>query len=331
MGGGHPAPPHPFILQNCVYILFCWIVSFWKIHDLSDFKSLKFFQLKFKGIIALNRYVSRGPKVSHLKVELDDFLIASDSFGNCLRDTNLVVSFFQYFGFKLNFCKCILTPTQRIEFLGLVLDSRSCTYYLTKAKESKFCLILIALSKLRSIRRKLMERSLGFLNFCCHLVPIFRSLVRPWYTEWHNSALNRMVFSHFPCQPLLKVLHSGKLVFSWSQGGNEQFFPVFVDATPFCVAGISGRGCFVRSLSPPLPIFEAELLAILLRVSCIMCLFLIFFMLFQTTRLLVCISQGLLTELGCKSYFTTSCLVVSNPILPGLLNTLRTWGAYSPS
>ena len=107
-----------------------------------------------------------------------------------------------------------------------------------------------------------MERILGFLNFCCQLVPIFRSLVRPWYTEWHNSGLNRMVFSHFPCQPLLKVLHPCKLVFSWSRGGNEQFFPVFVDATPFCVAGISGRGCFVRSLSPPLPIFEAELLAV---------------------------------------------------------------------
>ena len=133
---------------------------------------------------------------------------------------------------------------------------------LTKAKESQFCLVLIALFKLRSIRWKLMERILGFLNFCCQLVPIFWSLVRPWYTEWHNSFLNRMVFSHFPCQFLFKVLNSVNLVFSWSRGGNEQSFPVFVDATPFCVAGISGRCCFVRSLSPPSLNFEAELLAI---------------------------------------------------------------------
>ena len=29
-GGGHPSPPHPFILQNCVYLLQKFAVNSWK-------------------------------------------------------------------------------------------------------------------------------------------------------------------------------------------------------------------------------------------------------------------------------------------------------------
>ena len=43
-----------------------------------------------------------------IPVELDDFLIALDLFDNGLQGTNLVFSFLQYFGCKLNFRKCIL-------------------------------------------------------------------------------------------------------------------------------------------------------------------------------------------------------------------------------
>ena len=37
--------------------------------------------------------------------------------------------------------------------------------------------------------------------------------------------------------------------------------PCFVDATPLRVAGISGKGCFSRSLSSPTPILESEICA----------------------------------------------------------------------
>ena len=43
----------------------------------------------------------------------------------------------------------------------------------------------------------------------------------------------------------------------------KQLLLCFVDATPLQVAGISGKGCFSRSLSSPTPIFETKMCAAL--------------------------------------------------------------------
>ena len=59
------------------------------------------------------------------------------------------------------------------------------------------------------------------------------------------------------------MLFSKSFVFPWLSGVPKHPLPCFVDATPLRVAGISGKGCFPRSLPSPTPIFEAELCAAL--------------------------------------------------------------------
>ena len=59
------------------------------------------------------------------------------------------------------------------------------------------------------------------------------------------------------------MLFSKTFVFSWFSKVPKHPLPCFVDATPLRVAGISGKGCFSRSLPSPTPIFEADLCAAL--------------------------------------------------------------------
>ena len=115
------------------------------------------------------------------EVELDDFLIHANSFEKCKKDVDLVVSLLSYFGFKIDFSKSCLIPSQKIDFLGYTLDAGNFCFVLTQEKLVKCRLIVKTLSLLRSIGVGLLRRILGFFNFACQLVPLFRSYIRPWY------------------------------------------------------------------------------------------------------------------------------------------------------
>ena len=110
-----------------------------------------------------------------------------------------------------------------------------------------------------------MEQLLGFLNFIFSIVPLARSFVRVWYDQLrlHTSHSTRIFFDRSPLDPLWEIIFAKTFVFPWRSGVPKQPLPCFVDATPLRVAGISGKGCFSRSLSSPTPIFEAEMCAAL--------------------------------------------------------------------
>ena len=55
------------------------------------------------------------------------------------------------------------------------------------------------------------------------------------------------------------MLFSKSFVFPWLSGVPKHPLLCFVDATPLRVVGISGKGCFSRSLPSSTPIFDAEL------------------------------------------------------------------------
>ena len=93
----------------------------------------------------------------------------ADSFESCLNSVNFVVDLFNYFGIKINFAKSSLILCQTIDFLGYSLDARKCRFSLTQDKLFKCRLIIKCLSPLRSIRVKLLQRILGFLNIALQL------------------------------------------------------------------------------------------------------------------------------------------------------------------
>ena len=198
-------------------------------------------------------------------VELDDVIIYGEGRERSLRATHLAISILERAGFKINYSKSVISPTQLIDYLGYTLDARNQCFCLQKSKLVKCKLILKGLSILNSVSRKLMEQLLGFFNFIFSIVPLARSFVRVWYDQLrlHTSHSSRIFFDRSPLGPLWEIIFAKTFVFPWRSGVPKQPLPCFVDATPLRVAGISGKGCFSRSLLSPTPIFEAEMCAAL--------------------------------------------------------------------
>lgn len=59
----------------------------------------------------------------HVHPYLDDLLIQSDSYHKTLRDTHSVMDCLREHGFQLNLAKSELQPSQRIQHLGMILDT----------------------------------------------------------------------------------------------------------------------------------------------------------------------------------------------------------------
>ena len=196
-------------------------------------------------------------------VELDDVLIHSEGKQNSLRATHLAISILEHAGFKINYSKCIISLSQVIDYLGYTLNARRQYFCVQNSKLVKCKLILKAFYLLSSVRRKLMEQVLGFFNFIFTIIPLARSFIRVWYDQLrlHISDSSCIIFDRSPLGPLRDMLFSKSFVFPWFLGVPKHPLPCFVDAIPLRVAGISGKGCFSRSLPSRTPIFEAELCA----------------------------------------------------------------------
>ena len=116
-------------------------------------------------------------------MELDDVLIYAEGRENSVRATHLAISILECAGFKINYTKSVINPSQVIHYLGYSLNAKNQCFQLQKSKSAKCQLILKGLSVLKSVSRKLMEQLLGFFNFIFTIVPLarlfIRNLVRP--------------------------------------------------------------------------------------------------------------------------------------------------------
>ena len=130
----------------------------------------------------------------------------------------LVVNLLSCFGFEINFAKSCLILSQKIHFLGYTLDARNCCFLLTQEKLVKCRLIVEALSSLRFIKVELLQRIIGFLNFACQLVPLFRSYIWPWYRLANFSASRRVCPNPGPLVHLWEIFFNGPLFYAWPLG-----------------------------------------------------------------------------------------------------------------
>ena len=73
-----------------------------------------------------------------LVIYLDDILLISPSYSQCLQEANLLVQLLLKLGFVVNLKKSELTPTQEKTFLGVAMDSRAMSFSLPPAKVKAF-------------------------------------------------------------------------------------------------------------------------------------------------------------------------------------------------
>ena len=65
---------------------------------------------------------------------LDDLFIFRNTMEKILVVRDSVIFLLQPLGFVTNFKKCVLELTQKIEFLGIIVNSKTMTLFLTQEK-----------------------------------------------------------------------------------------------------------------------------------------------------------------------------------------------------
>lgn len=110
---------------------------------------------------------------------LDDFLFISDSEAAAHRDLATARAVFSRFGLAVNPQKTE-SPTTRVEFLGIIIDSLKETLECSTSRLQETCSILRRLSVAKSLRFKEIQSVLGKFNFVSQVMkyarPFFRKL-----------------------------------------------------------------------------------------------------------------------------------------------------------
>jgi len=89
------------------------------------------------------------PVVKHLRnrgftsiIYLDDILLIGSSRQACAVNIKASISLLESLGFIINYKKSILEPRWRVEFLGIIYDSKKMTLELPEEKKQKMLTLL---------------------------------------------------------------------------------------------------------------------------------------------------------------------------------------------
>lgn len=115
-----------------------------------------------------------GPECIYSTSYLDDVWIEGKTASECRRNIQRVVNHLEACGFTINKEKSVVKPTQTMEYLGLMFDSRTGEIRATEDKIKK-CKKLFEDLRNDQGNAKLWHRTAGFLNFLCIAVPEGRS------------------------------------------------------------------------------------------------------------------------------------------------------------
>ncbi len=102
-------------------------------------------------------------------VYLDDFLIVESSFVKCLTALNVLLALLNRLGFYIVWGK-MEGPSQRITFLGVIIDSLSLQLELPAEKLSELSSLLRSACKKRHIRKRTLQQLLGKLNWAAQVI-----------------------------------------------------------------------------------------------------------------------------------------------------------------
>ena len=94
-------------------------------------------------------------------VYMDDTSLQGDCFNSCPRNVYATVTLLQDLGFNVNDKKSVFIPTQKLEFLGFILDSLLMTLTLTARR--KVALLNACSKLLQKSRQKIWH----WHDYCC--------------------------------------------------------------------------------------------------------------------------------------------------------------------
>ena len=100
---------------------------------------------------------------------LDDFLIIGSTKEECQRGLVTLINLLDYLGFNVSWCK-VVSPTQRLTFLGIELDFSTMSLRLPEDKLNRLIDLLNTFSHKASAPKRQLQSLAGSLNFACQVV-----------------------------------------------------------------------------------------------------------------------------------------------------------------
>lgn len=124
-------------------------------------------------------------------VYLDDFIIVSPTFQECLQTINILVQLVRKLGFQINYNK-VEGPCQQLVFLGILLDSVKMTLFLPPGKITDILCTLKQTDSRQKITKRKLQSLAGKLNwasqcvyggrmFMRNIINKIRALRCPWH------------------------------------------------------------------------------------------------------------------------------------------------------
>ena len=95
---------------------------------------------------------------------IDDIITIGHTFKECQKNINMMVPLFQKLGFVVHPSKSCFEPSQKIEYLGFIINSIDMTIRLTPKRTDKIVLFSNALLKHISVSIREIARFLGYLS-----------------------------------------------------------------------------------------------------------------------------------------------------------------------
>ena len=108
---------------------------------------------------------------------LDDFLIIGKTFEECQQGLITLIRLLHSLGFNISWKK-VISPTQRVTFLGLELDSLSMSLRLPADTLERLQCLVTRFSQQVSASKRQLQSLAGSLNFACHVVHGGRMFLR---------------------------------------------------------------------------------------------------------------------------------------------------------
>ncbi len=126
---------------------------------------------------------------------LDDWLILAQSRALLCEHRDMVLSHLSRLGLQVNREKSKLSPTQRISFLGMELDSVNLTAHLSEEHAQSMLRCLESLQRKRAVPLKHFQRLLGHMASSAAITPLGLLHMRP-LQHWLHDRVPRWAWRH---------------------------------------------------------------------------------------------------------------------------------------
>ena len=204
-----------FKMESVAKIALCLLEPLWGITvDLEDaffhvpiaWEFHKYFAFEIDGKIYVFQFMPFGlspapwaftrvinPVMSHLHslpkiifCLLDDFLILAHSPSQLEEDGQIIMSKFQSLGLSINFKKSTLTPSQEVEYLGVIFHLDTLEFSIPKDKIDAVFLRSKQIASNHYSTRRELESLIGQIGFISTYLPLGRLYILP-LISWLNA------------------------------------------------------------------------------------------------------------------------------------------------